>query len=245
VPKPALRPFLRLFLLLAALMPVAHAAPGELVMLAPLDQTMPIVRFQNGVLSGGILKDLGDALAQRLGRRAVYISVDVPSVTPALAGGRADAMCYVLPFWIDGDYDWSTPLLPDNEMVVGLVDAPQLRSLKDLKDKPIGTVAGYRYPRVERVLGKRFARTDSASMELNVQRMVEGKAQYTMVGEATLLYQQRIHPELKVRPELVFSSFKAQCAFSRKSQVPFAEANRVIDAMLKDGSIDQILARYR
>jgi ABC-type amino acid transport substrate-binding protein len=245
VPKPALRPFLRLFLLLAALMPVAHAAPGELVMLAPLDQTMPIVRFQNGVLSGGILKDLGDALAQRLGRRAVYISVDVPSVTPALAGGRADAMCYVLPFWIDGDYDWSTPLLPDNEMVVGLVDAPPLRSLKDLKDKPIGTVAGYRYPRVERVLGKRFARTDSASMELNVQRMVEGKAQYTMVGETTLLYQQRIHPGLKVRPELVFSSFKAQCAFSRKSQVPFAEANRVIDAMLKDGSIDQILARYR
>lgn len=106
-------------------------------------------------------------------------------------------------------------------------------------------MAGYRYPRVERVLGKRFARTDSASMELNVQRMVEGKAQYTMVGETTLLYQQRIHPGLKVRPELVFSSFKAQCAFSRKSQVPFAEANRVIDAMLKDGSIDQILARYR
>jgi ABC-type amino acid transport substrate-binding protein len=245
VPKPALRPFLRLFLLFAALTPVAHAAPGELVMLAPLDQTMPIVRYQNGALAGGILKDLGDALAQRLGRRAVYLSVDVPGVAPALTSGRADAMCYVLPFWIDGDYDWSTPLLPDNEMVVGLADAPPLRSLKDLKDKPIGTVAGYRYPRVERVLGKRFARTDSASMELNVQRMVEGKAQYTMVGEATLLYQQRIHPELKVRPELVFSSFKAQCAFSRKSQVPFAEANRVIDAMLKDGSIDQILARYR
>ncbi|MES2346144.1 MAG: transporter substrate-binding domain-containing protein [Pseudomonadota bacterium] len=243
MPKPVL-PLLTV--LLAALLPPAvHAAPGELVMLAPLDQTMPIVRFQNGALAGGIIKDLGDALAQRLGRRAVYISVDVPSVTPALSGGRADAMCYVLPFWIDGDYDWSTPLLPDNEMVVGLVDAPPLRSLKDLKDKPIGTVAGYRYPRVERVLGKRFARTDSASMELNVQRMVEGKAQYTMVGEATLLYQQRIHPGLKVRPELVFSSFKAQCAFSRKSQVPFAEANRVIDAMLKDGSIDQILARYR
>ena len=243
MPKPVL-PLLT-FLLAALPSPAVHAAPGELVMLAPLDQTMPIVRYQNGALAGGILKDLGDALAQRLGRRAVYLSVDVPGVAPALTSGRADAMCYVLPFWIDGDYDWSTPLLPDNEMVVGLVDAPPLRSLKDLKDKPIGTVAGYRYPRVERVLGKRFARTDSASMELNVQRMVEGKAQYTMVGETTLLYQQRIHPELKVRPELVFSSFKAQCAFSRKSQVPFAEANRVIDAMLKDGSIDQILARYR
>ena len=38
-------------------------------MLAPLDQAMPIARFQNGAISGGIVKDLGDALAQRLGLR--------------------------------------------------------------------------------------------------------------------------------------------------------------------------------
>ena len=214
-------------------------------MLAPLDQTMPIVRFQNGALAGGILKDVGDAIAQRLGRRASYISVDVQGVAPALSSGRADAMCYVMPFWIDGDYNWSAPMLPDTEMVVAQAQMPHLRSLKDLKDKPVGTVAGYRYPRVERVLGGRFVRVDSGSMELNVQQMVTGKAPYTMVGENTLLYLQRIHPELKLRPELVFSNFKAQCAFSRKSQVPFEDANRVMDEMLKDGSITQILARYR
>jgi polar amino acid transport system substrate-binding protein len=224
---------------------LAAAAPPDLVMLAPLDQTMPIARFQNGVLAGGILKDVGDALAQRLGRRASYVSVDVQGVAPALTSGRADAMCYVMPFWIDGDYDWSTPLLPDTEMVVAQAAAPHLRSLKDLKDKPVGTVAGYRYPRVEKVLRGRFARVDSASMGLNVQQMIVGKAPYTMVGENTLLYVQRVHPELKLRPELVFSSFKAQCAFSHKSTVPFADANRVIDGLLKDGSISQILARYR
>ncbi|OEZ99919.1 ABC transporter substrate-binding protein [Duganella sp. HH101] len=235
-----------LALTLAALpLAMALGAPGELVMLAPLDQTMPIVRFSNGVLAGGIIKDVGDALAQRLGRRAVYLNADVAGVTPALSSGRADAMCYVLPFWIDGDYDWSMPLLPDTEMVVARADAPHLRSLKDLKDTPIGTVAGYRYPRVEQVLGKQFSRTDAASMDLNVQQMIAGKVQYTLAGENTLFYLQRIHPHLKLRPELVFSSFKAQCAFSRKSQVPFNDANRAIDALLKEGVIDQILARYR
>lgn len=235
-----------LALTLAALpLAMALGAPGELVMLAPLDQSMPIVRFNNGMLAGGIVKDVGDALAQRLGRRAVYLSVDVAGVTPALSSGRADAMCYVLPFWIDGDYDWSTPLLPDAEMVVARADAPHVRSLKDLKDTPIGTVAGYRYPRVEQVLGKRFTRADAASMELNVQQMIAGTVQYTLAGESTLFYLQRIHPQLKLRPELVFSSFKAQCAFSRKSQVPFNDANRAIDALLKEGVIDQILARYR
>jgi len=235
-----------LSILVAALSPMStHAATGELVMLAPLDQTMPIVRFSNGALDGGILKDVGDVLAQRLGLRAVYLSVDVPGVTPALSSGRADAMCYVMPVWIDGDYDWSTPLLPDTELVVASADAPRLRSLNDLRDRPIGTVAGYRYPRLEKVLGKRFFRIDSASMDVNVQQMVAGKVQYTLAGENTLFYLQRIHPTLKLRPELVFATFKAQCAFSRKSQVPFTDANRVIDAMLKEGAIDQILARYR
>lgn len=134
----------------------AHAGPGELVMVAPLDRVMPIVRFQQGKLTGGMLRDVGDALAQRLGRRPVYVNAEPAKVTEVLAGGRADLMCYVMPGWIDGDYAWSVPVLPDIEMVAARPGAPHLRSLKDLRDKPEGTVAGYRYPRVQQVLGQRF-----------------------------------------------------------------------------------------
>lgn len=223
----------------------ALAGPGELVMLAPVDQAMPIARVQNGVISGGIVKDVGDALAQRLGRRAVYLAADIPDVTPALGSGRADAMCYVLPFWIDGDYNWSPPLFPDAEMVAARTDAPHLRSLKDLKDKPVGTVTDYRYPRVQQVLGKRFKRIDAPNMEQNIQQMLAGKSQYTMISEATLNYLHRVNPGLKLRGELVFSAYKAQCAFSQQSKIPFDEIGRALDGLLKDGSIEQILARYR
>jgi ABC-type amino acid transport substrate-binding protein len=223
----------------------AFAGPGELVMLAPVDQAMPIARFQNGAVAGGIVKDFGDVLAQRLGRRAVYVNADVPEVTPMLSSGRADGMCYVLPFWIDGDYDWSAPLFPDAEMLAARSDMPHLRSLKDLRDKQVGTVAGYRYHRVEQVLGDRFRRVDAANMEANIQQMVSGKVPYTMISEATLNYQHRLNRGMKVRADLVFSAYKAQCAFSQKSQVPFTEISRAIDTLIKDGSIDQILARYR
>ncbi len=223
----------------------ALAGPGELVMLAPVDQAMPIARFQNGAVAGGVVKDFGDVLAQRLGRRAVYLNADVPDVTPMLSSGRADGMCYVLPFWIDGDYDWSAPLFPDAEMLAARSDMPHLRSLKDLRDKPVGTVAGYRYQRVEQVLGDRFRRVDAANMEANIQQMVSGKVPYTMISEATLNYQHRLDRSMKVRADLVFSAYKAQCAFSQKSQVPFTEISRAIDTLIKDGSIDQILARYR
>lgn len=223
----------------------AVAGPGELVMLAPTDQAMPIARVQNGVISGGIVKDVGDALAQRLGRRAVYLAADIPDVTPALGSGRADAMCYVLPFWIDGDYNWSPPLFPDAEMVAARTDAPHLRSLKDLKDKPVGTVTDYRYPRVQQVLGKRFRRVDAANMDQNIQQMLAGKSQYTMISEATLNYLHRVNPGLKLRGELVFSAYKAQCAFSQQSKIPFEEIGHALDGLVKDGSIEQILARYR
>nr|WP_315254348.1 transporter substrate-binding domain-containing protein [uncultured Duganella sp.] len=230
---------------LSALSSCVLAGPGELVMLAPLDQAMPIARFQNGVVAGGIVKDFGDVLAQRLGRRAVYLNADSPAVTPALSSGHADAMCYVLPFWIDGDYNWSAPLFPDAEMIAARHDMPHLRSLKDLRDKQVGTVLDYKYQRVQLVLGKRFRRVDAANMEANIQQMVAGKVPYSMISEATLNYLHRTTPGLKVRADLVFSAYKAQCAFSQKSRIPFDEVSRAIDALLKDGSVDHILARYR
>lgn len=223
----------------------AQAGQGELVMVAPLDQAMPIVRIENGVLTGGIIKDFGDALAKRLGRRALYVSVDGGAVSPVLTSGRADALCYVMPAWIDGDYHWSTPFLPDTEMLIARGDAPAVGSLRGLRNKPVGTVLGYRYPRIEQVLGEGFVRVDAANMDQNIERILIGKAQYALIGDTTLAYLQRGHPELHLRRELMFFSFKAQCAFSRKSSQLFEQANSAIDAMLKDGSINQILARYR
>lgn len=235
-----LRQFFTISLCLAA-----PAWAADLVMLAPIDQAMPIVRFQDGRLAGGIVKDLGDAIAQRMGRRAVYLNADVPGVKPALTSGRADAICYVMPFWIDGDYLWSRPLIPDAEMVVARPTAPPIRSLKDLRDKPVGTVSGYRYPRVEQVLGTRFRRVDTDTIEKNLQQLTTGKTDYTIIGENTLVYQQHIHPGQQLRVDLVFSSYKAQCALSRKAAVDAGEFNRAIDALVQDGSIEQMLARYR
>ena len=53
----------------------ATAAPDALLMIAPLNQTMPLASFDAGKLDGGIIKDLGDAIARRAGRRASYLSV--------------------------------------------------------------------------------------------------------------------------------------------------------------------------
>jgi polar amino acid transport system substrate-binding protein len=234
-----------LWTIVVALLPAAAQASGELLMIAPLNQTMPLAQFENDKITGGILKDLGEAIARRMGRSPAFISVAGDQVSTTLAQGKADAICYVRPFWIDGDYNWSRPLIPDAELVASLPDAPVVRSLMDLRDRPVGTVGGYRYPRVEQVLGLRFLRQDSTTMEENLRKMMQGTFSHTVVGQATLAYQLKVNKGLKLRSDLVFASFTAQCAFSKRSNAVFGEADKAINSLIDDGSVDAILARYR
>jgi polar amino acid transport system substrate-binding protein len=223
----------------------AFAGEGELLMVAPLNQAMPLAQFESEKLTGGILKDLGDAIAQRLGRKPSYISVAGDQVGAVLSKGKADGICYVRPFWIDGTFDWTRPVIPDAELIASVPEAPVVRSLLDLRDRPVGTVLSYRYPRVEQVLGLRFQRRDSATMEENLKRMMEGSVRHTIIGQATLAYQMKVNKQLKLRPDLVFAAFSAQCAFSKRGNVAFADVNNAVNTLIDDGTVDAILARYR
>ena len=234
-----------LLALVVLLLPATVQASGDLLMIAPLNQTMPLAQFDNDKLSGGILKDLSEAIARRMGRNIAFISVAGDQVSATLAQGKADGICYVRPFWIDGDYHWSRPLIPDAELVASLPSAPVVRSLLDLRDRPVGTVTAYRYPRVEQVLGLRFQRQDSPTMEENLRRMMQGAVRYTVLAQSTLSYQLKVNKALKLRPDLIFASFTAQCAFSKRGNADFGEVDKAINGLIDDGSVASILARYR
>ena len=234
-----------LLALVVLLLPATVQASGDLLMIAPLNQTMPLAQFDNDKLSGGILKDLSEAIARRMGRNIAFISVAGDHVSATLAQGKADGICYVRPFWIDGDYHWSRPLIPDAELVASLPSAPVVRSLLDLRDRPVGTVTAYRYPRVEQVLGLRFQRQDSPTMEENLRRMMQGAVRYTVLAQSTLSYQLKVNKALKLRPDLIFASFTAQCAFSKRGNADFGEVDKAINGLIDDGSVASILARYR
>lgn len=227
------------------LLPAGARASGELLMIAPRNQTMPLAQFDNDKISGGIVKDVSEAIARRMGRNIAFLSVAGDQVSATLAQGKADGICYVRPFWIDGDYHWSRPLIPDAELVASLPEAPVVRSLLDLRDRPVGTVAAYRYPRVEQVLGLRFQRQDSATMEENLRKMMQGTVRYTVLAQSTLAYQLRVNKALRLRADLVFASFTAQCAFSKRGNTPPDEVDKAVNSLIEDGSIEAILARYR
>jgi polar amino acid transport system substrate-binding protein len=221
------------------------AAPRELVMLAPLNHTMPIAQFNGNELTGGILKDLGDLLAAKMGRTARYVAVPSRRVGMMLAHGEADGLCLVQPHWIDGDFHWSPELIPTGGVVLARADAPLISRLDDLRGKKVGTVSGYRYRRIEPLLGKDFLRDDAPSSQHNLRKLLAGRTQYMLMELTSAAYQVRNDASHSLRLDLTYENDMARCAFSMQSTIPYADIKRATDSLMSERGVEKIMARYR
>lgn len=235
--------------ILTALLTAAAASHGaamaqDIVFIAPTNHTMPMAQFEGGVLVDGVLKQLGDLIARRMERHAVYIAVPSKRVSEVLSAGGADALCYVVPVWIDGRYNWTKPFITSTAIVVARKEAPVVKSLDDLAGKPLGTVMGYRYPEIERVLGKQFVRDDAPTSELNFRKLMVGRMQYAAIDQIVFEYRMRKEPALPLRKDVTYTSTATQCAFSLHSKIPFAQAEHAVESMIRDGSVAAILNQY-
>jgi ABC-type amino acid transport substrate-binding protein len=117
--------------------------------------------------------------------------------------------------------------------------------LSDIANKPVGTVLGYSYSMIDAALGRAFVREDAPSMELNISKIQHGRMQYAIMGRMTAEYLMRTDPAHKMRIDFEFDPFKAQCAFSPKSAIPFGDIQHAIGSLLSDGSVDRLMRRYR
>ncbi len=214
-------------------------------MAIPNDQIMPTAHIKGNAVLGGIMKDVGDLLAAKLGLRPRYVVVAGDKVGAAMTEGRVDGVCRVLPNWIDGDFHWSPAFLPDGELIAARADAPAVTAIPALRYVPVGTVATFRYPRIAQVLGPQFRRDDAPSLEDILRRVDEGKLQYLLLGQHDFMYHQRQQRPPKLRGDLQFASYKTHCAFARTAPVPPAAIDRAIQAMVADGAIDRILNQYQ
>lgn len=233
------------FLFLFALCQPAAAADREIVFIAPMSAAMPLASFAGGQISGGIIKDVSEAIARKLGRTARFVSIPGKRVEFTLAAGEADGVCNVLPGWIVGDFNWSRPLIPNAGLIISHRDAPVVRALADLKGKRVGTVLGYRYPGLEGVIDKVFMREDARTVQQVFLKMGAGRNAHAIAERLEFEYEMRTNKELKLREDLVFETYRTSCAFSRHSKIPFAEVEAAVGALFAGGAIDAIVARYR
>jgi ABC-type amino acid transport substrate-binding protein len=219
---------------------------SELVVLVDTATEMPMARFEQGRLVEGVHKDVGEALARRLGRDVRFMPLPRKRIELALDSGAADVLCSYVPEWVGGSFAWTQPFLPISEVLVTDARSPRPRALEDVAGQPVGTVLGYVHPEIEEVLGKRFVRADGPTAETNLRKLAAGRVRHALTSKSLLDYRMKLgDPKLSIHPPLLVKTYQGQCAVSPRGRVALADVDRAVGALLKDGSVAAILDKYR
>jgi len=184
---------------------------------------------------------LGAALARQLRRPIKYVQLPRTRVMAVLENGEGDILCSYLPEWLPGDVDWTNAFIPVSEVVLTLPHVKPPDSVEELRGKRLGTVLGFRYPTLERALGKDFIRDDAPTSTLSIRKWQAGRFDY-LVTPRSVITQHTANGMLKPGyHSLTISEVKTKCAVSRKGQITVEEVNAAIHALEKSGEMAEIL----
>lgn len=238
----------RLFSLILTICCLAPARGDELVFAVSTGTAMPHTEFQQGQLTGGLIKAFGDVLAQQLGMQARYLLVPRKRLEAPLRNGTADVVCDLRPEWLDGkDWQWSEAIFANHEIVATRRDTAAIRSVYELRRQRVGTILGYRYPHVEQPLDDEFTRDDAANNDQNVAKLLHKRFTYIITNSLYYDYQRKIHPERDALNPVTYTvwSFDTYCALPAHSRLSLASLDHAIQTLKKRGRIQAILDQFR
>lgn len=221
------------------------AEPPPLRVVAPTNQSMPLLKMVGAVPVDGLLKDLGELLASRLGMTAAFMPLPSKRAGPAVASGAADLLCYVKSQWLDGPLLWTAPFLHGTGVIAAGAQAPAVTRLQDLQGERLGTVLGYRYPVIEQALMQPLLREDVADADTNLRRLALGRVRYAVTDRATLGDFLRRHPDSGLREVLLVEDYRLGCALTPERPDLLPALNKAVAQIQADGSLEALQARYR
>lgn len=190
------------------------------------------MRFQN---------ELGAALARQLGREVRYVQLPRTRVMGALESGEGDIQCSTLPEWLPGEVDWTRAFIPVSEVVASSPRVKPPSSLAELRGQRFGTVLGFRYPEVDRVLGQDYIRDDAPSTALSIRKWKAGRFDYLITPRTMIEREMALGTLPRGTHIMSIYEVKTMCAVSRKSKISVAEFNSAIEAMEKSGELARML----
>lgn len=232
-------------ILLAGSAAAAVAPAAVLRIVAPTSQSMPLLRVEGDQPVAGLLKDVGEALAERLGLKPVFLALPSKRGGPAVASGAADLLCYVKPGWLDDQLLWTHAFLQGVGIIAAHPASPAVERLQDLRDEPLGTVLGYRYPVLDQAFLQPIHRQDVADAATNLRRLALGRVRYAVTDRAALAHFLKENPKAGLREVIEVERYELGCALSPRKAALLAALNRAIDRMQADGTLQALLNRYR
>ena len=212
----------------------------------------PFVFVKGNKLEGGIIRDLGEALASKLGKQAEFINLPSRRIEPYLISGDVDFDCVTNPIWKDkaDAYRWSPALFDGaDRFLVREGKNNDITAFIDLKGKILGIYQGYVYhPDIMSMIDKGEVATVKVSDVEKGVYLLGLKRIDALIDFGVILAYQIKDQNLKGTMTMAShpaDTFKLHCAYSHKVGVDYKLIDNAFRELSQDGSIQRILGKYR
>lgn len=212
--------------------------------------TAPYAIFdQHNQLTGGVAKELLDALAVRLNRPVHYLDLPRGRVVEWLVTDQADISCFLNPEWIPATYQlsWTPVLFYTRQYIVRRAEDSPVRSNQNLFRKRIGTTRGFSYPELQPLFEiKAAVRDDAESLEKNIQRLEQGRVDLVMTVDLSYgHYQQQFDTSRLAVDPLWAEPAAIYCALNPKNVLLVQDIKQQLELMQQQGVIKKALQRWQ
>ncbi|MCA4961993.1 substrate-binding periplasmic protein [Pseudomonas sp. Y24-6] len=225
------------------------AAEAPLRFVVPDSWTMPMVQFEHGRPTQGILYDVMLSLATQVGVPAEFHVLPRARVQSAMEHGEIDVRCYAAQSWLpnqSGDYIWSIPLWVQPDVLLSRPDPLTSADPAHLTRQSIGTVRGYIYPTLQPLFdADKLDREDARNQEQVLEKLLAGRYRYAVSNQWTMdWFNQRLLPEQQLQSVAVLQEQRVGCYVRNDPKVPVQRILRTLLRMKMSGEIDDIIRLY-
>lgn len=200
-------------------------------------------------LTGGISKDILEALAQRSQLSLQFLALPRGRVEQWLLKDQADIACFLNPDWVTQPSTllWSEALFTTRQVLVRQDTQPAITQISDLLGKRIGTDRGFSYPEFDSLFAQQsLIRDDANSLQSNLIRLQKARVDAVLTVDLAYHYYQLHHNSERLIADLLWTTPDAiYCAFSPNNPELATKMQQTLQHMIADGTIQHILQRYK
>jgi polar amino acid transport system substrate-binding protein len=211
----------------------------------------PYVLIDKRQLTGGVLKELMDALSKQSGLSMEYVLTAKRNQNKAMEEGTIDGICLINPSdeGSSDDYLWSVPLYTEEDVLIVRRDnANNLQTLESLFGHKIGAIEAHHHPKLDPYFkNKSIERIDNKKLENNINQLRFGVVDAvvdTKLSVGHCINKKNVEDKFVVSNKIIDQQ-DLHCMFRKDMDVPIEKINSALTTLKKKGVIDRIISKYR
>ncbi|PHR55845.1 MAG: hypothetical protein COA44_09395 [Arcobacter sp.] len=211
----------------------------------------PYVYIDKRQLTGGVLKELMDALSKQSGIKMEYVLVSKRNQEKELIDGNIDGACLLNQndFFNATKFQWSSVLYVEEDvLIVRKEDASNLHNITSLYGHKVGTIQSHSYPHLDPYFhNNSIQRVDNKKLSNNINQLRFGVIDAvvdTKLAVGHCIQKKNMQDKLIVSNKTIDTQ-DLHCAFRKDMDISLERINSALFILKEKGVINKILQKYK